>query len=84
MVVSPESAIDLADVDLKAVLDREYENVVVYGDADPETVIHEGDVRLLANGWVELPTGRLLSPEAVHHIDEKSEDPSSENPPGTD
>jgi len=22
-----------------------------------------------ANGWVELPSGRLLSPSAVHHLD---------------
>ncbi|AUX10256.1 hypothetical protein AArcSl_2637 [Halalkaliarchaeum desulfuricum] len=73
MVVSTESAIDLADVDLRDLLDREYENVVVYGDADPDSVLHEGNVRLLANGWVELPTDRLLSPEAVHHIDKKSE-----------
>lgn len=48
---------------------REYSDAVVYGDMDRETVLHEGEVRILASGWVELPTGRLLSPEAVHHID---------------
>lgn len=48
---------------------REYEHAVVYGDMDGATVLHEGTIRLLANGWVELPTGRLLSPDAVHHID---------------
>lgn len=80
MVVSTESAIDLADADLRALLDREYENVIVYGDTDPESVLHEGDVRLLANGWVELPTGRLLSPDAVHHIDEKSAEYRSNEP----
>jgi len=46
-----------------------YSNAVVYGDYDGETVLHEGEVRVLANGWVEIPTGRLLSPDAVHHID---------------
>jgi len=51
---------------------REYQNAVVYADTDQETVLHEGAVRLLANGWVELPTGRLLSPDAVHHIDTQS------------
>ena len=51
---------------------REYQNAVVYADMDRETVLHEGAVRLLANGWVELPTGRLLSPDAVHHIDTQS------------
>ena len=51
---------------------REYQNVVVYADTDQETGIHEGAVRLLANGWVELPTRRLLSPDAVHHIDTQS------------
>ncbi|PSQ29406.1 hypothetical protein BRD06_03050 [Halobacteriales archaeon QS_9_67_15] len=52
---------------------REYQNAVVYADMDRETVLHEGAVRLLANGWVELPTGRLLSPDAVHHIDTQTE-----------
>lgn len=47
----------------------EYESAVVYADVDAETVLHEGPVRILANGWVELPTGRLLSPSAVHHVD---------------
>ena len=51
---------------------REYQNAVVYADMDRETVLHEGAVRLLATGWVELPTGRLLSPDAVHHIDTQS------------
>jgi hypothetical protein len=46
---------------------REDDEAVVY--ADRETILHEGPVRLLGNGWVELPTGRLLSPRAVHHID---------------
>lgn len=48
---------------------QEYENAVVYGDVDQDSVIHEGEVRILANGWVELPTSRLLSPNAIHHID---------------
>lgn len=47
----------------------EYENAIVYGDLEQEQVIHEGSVRVLPNGWVALPTDRLLSPEAVHHID---------------
>ncbi|WP_058995573.1 hypothetical protein [Haloarcula sp. CBA1127] len=48
---------------------KEYESAIVYADIDQKTVLHEGAVRVLANGWVELPTGRLLSPDAVHHID---------------
>ena len=51
---------------------KEYENAIVYGDIDQETVLHEGQVRVLANGWVELPTERLLSPDAVHHIDTRT------------
>ncbi|MDJ1432012.1 hypothetical protein [Halostagnicola sp. A-GB9-2] len=66
MVLSTESAVDF---DLAEFLEQEYEDAVVYGDIDGETVLHEGRVRILANGWVKLPTGRLLSPEAVHHID---------------
>lgn len=53
------------------VFQREYENVVVYGDGEKETVLHEGSVRVLPNGWVEIPPDRLLSPEAVHHIDRR-------------
>lgn len=46
-----------------------HDDAVVYGDVASEQILHEGAVRVLANGWVELPTGRLLSPDAVHHID---------------
>lgn len=48
----------------------EYENAVVYGDYGQDEVLHEGPVRVLANGWVALPTNRVLSPDAVHHVDE--------------
>ena len=48
---------------------QEYENAVVYADMEQETILHEGALRILANGWIELPTDRMLSPEAVHHID---------------
>jgi len=41
----------------------------VHADLQQETVLHEGALRLLANGWIELPSGRLLSPDAVHHVD---------------
>ena len=44
-------------------------NAVVYADFDQDTVLHEGELRLHANGWVELPSGRLLSPAAIHHVD---------------
>ncbi|SFS79721.1 hypothetical protein [Halostagnicola kamekurae] len=64
MVISSEPAVDPADL-----LERAYDDAIVYGDIDGETVLHEGPVRILANGWVELPTDRLLSPDAVHHID---------------
>lgn len=47
----------------------EYEDATVYGDFEQERVLHRGNVRVLPNSWVALPTGRLLSPEAVHHID---------------
>ncbi|AUG47487.1 hypothetical protein BVU17_08140 [Haloarcula taiwanensis] len=51
---------------------KEHKSAIVYADIEQETVLHEGAVRVLANGWVELPTGRLLSPDAVHHIDTQS------------
>ena len=41
----------------------------MYADPDGETVLHEGPATLRANGWVELPSGRLLSPSALHHVD---------------
>lgn len=65
MVVAPESVWEL----FEDAFVQEYEHAVVYADFDRETVLHEGEVRVLANGWVKLPTGRLLSPESVHHID---------------
>jgi hypothetical protein len=68
VVVSTESVRD----ELAERIEREYEAVVVYGDADAKSVLHEGPIRLLANGWVKLPSGRLLSPEAVHHVDPRS------------
>lgn len=71
MVLSSESALDIADIEIADVFVKECDDVVVYGDMERETILHEGGVRVLANGWVELPTGRLLSPSAVHHIDEK-------------
>ena len=48
---------------------RERDDAIVYGDMEQESILHEGEIRILANGWVELPTGRLLSPNAIHHID---------------
>jgi hypothetical protein len=65
MVVSTHSVWD----EIVDVFEQEYGEVVVYGDADREAVLHEGPARLLGNGWVELPDGRLLSPHAVHHVD---------------
>jgi hypothetical protein len=65
MVISTESAWEeIADESA-----RTYDHAVVYADRDQEVVLHEGAVRLLLNGWLELPSGRLLSPDAVHHID---------------
>lgn len=53
---------------------KEYRDAVVYGDREGEDVLHEGPVRVLANGWVELGTGRLISPDAVHHVDPSATD----------
>lgn len=47
----------------------EYDDATVYGDFEQEQILHEGQVRVLPNGWIALPTARLLSPEAVHHVD---------------
>ncbi|MFC6837470.1 hypothetical protein [Halomarina ordinaria] len=67
MVVSTDSLWDV----VAEFFEREYDEVVVYGEG--EEVLHEGAARVCANGWVELPTGRLLSPGAVHHIDVRGE-----------
>ncbi|WP_226011539.1 hypothetical protein [Halomicrobium salinisoli] len=58
---------------------REYEDAVVYADYEQETVLHEGELRVLPNGWVELPTGRLLSPDAVHHVDPRPDPPEDDD-----
>lgn len=60
MVFAPDELPDQLLVD--------YENATVYGDFEQDEV-SQGKVRVLPNGWVALPTHRLLSPEAVHHID---------------
>lgn len=66
MVLSRES--------LWAVFETEYDHAVVYGDLEEETVLHRGPVLIRANGWMELPSGRLLSPDAVHHVDPAPEE----------
>lgn len=58
---------------LVELFERRYDEAIIHGDADGETVLHSGPVRIRANGWVELPSGRLLSPEAVHHIDTQTD-----------
>lgn len=67
MVVSRDSVWD-ALIDS---VERVYDNAIVYGDMEGDTVLHEGPVRIMGNGWVELPDDRLISPEAVHHVDVK-------------
>ena len=42
---------------------QEYENAVVYGDMDQESVIHEGEIPILANGWVRNSNGPTLITE---------------------
>lgn len=69
MVISTDSVWDAIADELTEGSVIEYENATVYGDFEMEDVLHRGKVRLLPNSWVVLPTGRLLSPEAVHHID---------------
>jgi len=69
MVISTESVWGEVADEISDTVVIEYEAATVYGDFEQEQVIHQGKVRLLPNGWVALPTGRLLSPDAVHHID---------------
>jgi hypothetical protein len=60
-----------SDRSLLELFDQTRDDAVVYGDAENETVLHEGPIRILPNGWVEVPSGRLISPNAVHHIDSR-------------
>ena len=69
MVISTSSAWDAMTDEFEDRVVIEYENAIVYGDFNQEQILHRGNVRILPNGWIVLPTGRLLSPEAVHHID---------------
>ncbi|QFU84061.1 hypothetical protein GCU68_00570 [Natronorubrum aibiense] len=50
-------------------LTRAYHDVVIYGDAASDDVLYEGPIVVHANGWIELEGNRLLSPQAIHHID---------------
>jgi len=65
-MIAPAEALREA---LSDVFEERYDSAVVYADTDGETILHEGPVRIKANGWLELPSGRLLSPESVHHVD---------------
>ncbi|SEK96338.1 hypothetical protein [Haloferax larsenii] len=67
-----------SDTPLLGIFEWTIDHAVVYGDPESETVLHEGTVRVLPNGWVEVPSGRLLSPGAVHHIDQLSESSQSD------
>ena len=49
--------------------EQEYDDAVVYADRESEDVLYEGPLRVQPSGWLELPSGRLLSPGAVHHVD---------------
>lgn len=69
MVVSTTSVWDEVADEIAEGLVIEYEDSTVYGDFEQDQVLHRGKVRVLPNSWVALPTGRLLSLEAVHHID---------------
>ncbi|WP_080505196.1 hypothetical protein [Halorubrum aethiopicum] len=69
MVISTASVWDEVADELAENQIIEYENATVYGDFDQGQILHQGRIRILPNSWVALPTGRLLSPEAVHHID---------------
>lgn len=62
---------------LERLLETHYDHAVVYADED--TVLYEGQVTVRANGWIELRGGRLLSPNAVHHIDVLSADTADRN-----
>ena len=69
MVISTSSVWDEVADELAENQIIEYEDATVYGDFEQEQVLHQGSIRILPNSWIALPTGRLLSPEAVHHID---------------
>lgn len=58
---------------IRDLLQTDFEHVVIYADADGETVVHEGPATINPDGWVELPDGRLLSPGAIHHIDRSAD-----------
>lgn len=68
MVISTASVWDEIADELAENQMIEYEDATVYGDFEQEQVLHQGSIRILPNSWIALPTGRLLSPEAVHHI----------------
>lgn len=77
MVVSTESPLDLANIDLHSLFVKEYDDAVIYSDIEGETILHRGEIRILANGWVELPSEQLLSPESIHHIDKQPDTDNS-------
>ena len=69
MVISTTGVWDKIADEIADGLVMEYDNATVYGDFEQDQILHEGKLCVLPNSWIVLPTGRLLSPEAVHHID---------------
>ncbi|PCR90510.1 hypothetical protein [Natrinema ejinorense] len=50
-------------------LTQAYRDVVVYDEREADVPLYQGPIVVHANGWIELEGDRLLSPNAVHHID---------------
>jgi hypothetical protein len=58
-------------------LTQAYHDAVVYDAAEADEPLYEGPIVVHANGWLELEGNRLLSPNAVHHIDIYDDEPAT-------
>ena len=71
-MIPPFSPLNPLTEALERLFVTQYDDAICYDDTEADTVLYEGSVTVRANGWVELPDGRLLSPNAVHRIDART------------
>ena len=72
-MIPPFSPLNPLTEALERLFVAQYDHAICYADTEGDTVLYEGPVTVRANGWVELPGDRLLSPNAVHRIDVDAE-----------
>lgn len=53
-------------------LSQHYDYAVVYDGPEEMDIIHEGEIWIYLNGWVETENGDHFSPNTVHRIEDQT------------